>query len=92
VTIWVWDNENLVNFLKDLASDFRGWTGERAWRNNHLTRQAIFRLGGHVELTWTLQAWDSHQASWEASITTWIEAGEQMSARAADIHAFLTST
>lgn len=56
---------------------------------NGLKLAAIFHSGGHVELRWTLRPWGSWQESWEASVTTWLEAGQQMTMLAADVHAFL---
>lgn len=90
VTVAVWDPEYLPDFLDGLAADFRGWTGERSWVTNHLMLRAAFHSGGHVQLTWILRTWGSRQDSWEASITTWVEGGEQLTALAADIRDFLT--
>ncbi|MGJ6963986.1 DUF6228 family protein [Streptosporangium sp. G11] len=88
-TVAIWDGAgDMASFLRTLADDFRGWTGERTWHTNQLTLVAVFHSGGHVELTWTLRPWSSHQAAWEASITTWIEGGQQMTSLAADIRAF----
>ncbi|WP_405149811.1 DUF6228 family protein [Sphaerisporangium sp. NBC_01403] len=53
------------------------------------TLRATFHSGGHVELTWTLRRWSSRQDSWEASITTWLDAGEQLTTLAADVRAYL---
>ncbi len=83
----VWDDD-LARFLEGLADDFRGWDGERVWSVNHLALRAVFHSGGHVSLTWTLRPWNSRD-TWEASITTRQEAGEQMAALAADVRHFL---
>ncbi|MEV5510166.1 DUF6228 family protein [Streptomyces orinoci] len=92
VVAWNWGADGLVPFLEGLATDYRGWDGQWEWRtdNRDLTISAAFRSGGHVGLTWTLRPWRSAAGGWEASLTTWIEAGEQMSALAADIRHFLT--
>jgi hypothetical protein len=37
-----------------------------------------------------LRPWVSRHESWEASVTTWLEAGQQMKGLAADVRAFLT--
>jgi hypothetical protein len=42
-------------------------------------------------LTWTLQPWLTRSDSWQASVTTWMEAGAQMAALADEMHAFLPS-
>ncbi|MFP3986274.1 DUF6228 family protein [Streptomyces sp. E11-3] len=90
VVAWVWDSD-LVSFLEELAADYRGWDGERSWRTNDrdLAVSAVFRSGGHVGLTWTLRPWPKGSGGWSASVTTWVEAGEQMSTLAADIRHFL---
>jgi hypothetical protein len=84
-----WDRDDLINFLDGLAADFRGWTGHRTWRTNHLALEASFGSGGHVELNWTLLP-ALISPPWRATVTTTIEAGEQMSTLAADIRSFLT--
>ncbi|MEV6979406.1 DUF6228 family protein [Kitasatospora sp. NPDC093806] len=91
VVAWNWGAE-LAPFLEELAADFRGWSGQRVWQtsNRDLTVTAVFRSGGNIGLTWTLHPWRSAAGGWEASVTTWFEAGEQMSALAVDVHRFLT--
>jgi hypothetical protein len=90
VAAWNWDAD-LAPFLEGLAHDIRGWDGERVWQTNDrdLTVSAIVRSGGHVGLTWTLRPWRTSIDSWSASVTTWLEAGEQMSNLAADVRHFL---
>jgi hypothetical protein len=90
ITVAVWDPEDLPGFIDGLAASFRGWSGTRSWAANHLKLTATFHSGGHVELRWMLRPWVSRQDSWEASVTTWLEAGQQMTVLAADIRAFLT--
>ncbi|WP_372405821.1 DUF6228 family protein [Streptomyces luteireticuli] len=87
---WVWDSD-LAPFLEELAADYRGWDGERTWRTDDraLAVSAVFRSGGHVGLTWTLRPWTNAAGGWDASVTTWLEAGEQMSSFAADVRHFL---
>ncbi|MEU1290680.1 DUF6228 family protein [Kitasatospora sp. NPDC005856] len=83
----------LAPFLEALATDFRGWDGQRVWQtdNRDLTVSAVFRSGGHVGLTWTLHPWRSAAGGWEASVTTWLDAGEQLSALAVDVRCLLTA-
>ncbi|TDD67563.1 hypothetical protein E1298_39270 [Actinomadura rubrisoli] len=90
LTLSVWDDETLADFLDGLVADFRGWTGQRTWRINHLTLNAAFQSGGHVSLGWTLQRWLTRADSWQATLTTWIEAGEELAALASDVRAFVT--
>lgn len=88
----IWEpNPDLPAFLDQLARDFRGWPGERNWRSleNDLGVSAVFRSGGHIGLTWTLRPWPARYGGWSASVTTWLEAGEQMTSLAADVRAFL---
>lgn len=89
VEVWVWDEVSLPAFVERLAADYRGWTDERVWETNHLSVSAVFHTGGHVSLTWTLRPWSSRSDSWQATVTTWLEAGEQMSNLAADLNEFL---
>ncbi|MET8668141.1 DUF6228 family protein [Streptomyces tendae] len=91
VVAWIWDSD-LTTFLDELAAEYRGWDGERSWQTNDrdLAVSAVFRSGGHVGLTWSLQPWPQAAGGWGASVTTWLEAGEQMATLAADIRHFLT--
>lgn len=88
-----WDPApDLPAFLGGLAEDFRGWSGERQWHSleRDLAVTAVFRSGGHVGLTWTLWPWPARRhGGWSTTVTTWQEAGEQMTALAADVRAFL---
>lgn len=90
VVAWIRDS-GLSAFLEELAADHRGWDGERCWRTDDrdLIVSAVFRSGGHVGLTWTLRPWPKDAGGWSASVTTWLEAGEQGSALAADVRYFL---
>lgn len=90
VVAWVWDRD-LAPFLEELASDYRGWGGERNWQTNDgdLAVSAVFQSGGHVGLTWTLRPWPKAAGGWSASVTTWLEAGEQMASLATEIRHFL---
>lgn len=92
IVAWVWDSD-LTVFLEELAADYRGWDGERSWQTNDhdLTVSAVFRSGGRVGLTWVLRPWPQAAGGWRASVTTWLEAGEQMTSMAADVGAFLAA-
>ncbi|MFD4634527.1 DUF6228 family protein [Streptomyces sp. NPDC058284] len=84
-------DRGLSAFLAELAADYRGWDGERSWQTDDrdLTASAVFRSGGHVGVTWVLRPWPQAAGGWGASVTTWLEAGEQMASLAADVRAFL---
>lgn len=90
VVAWAWGSD-LVPFLEALAADYRGWDGTRSWETNDrdLAVAAVFRAGGYVGLTWTLRPWTGSSGGWAASVTTWLEAGEQMASLAADVGRFL---
>ncbi len=90
IVAWIWDSDLSV-FLQGLAADYRGWPGERSWQtsNRDLTVSAVFRTGGYVGLTWALRPWPQAAGGWGASVTTWLEAGEQMTSLTADLRAFL---
>jgi Family of unknown function (DUF6228) len=89
VEVWVWDDAWLPDFIAQLAADYRGWADQRIWQTNHLSVSAGFHAGGHVALTWNLHRWLTRSDTWQASVTTWLEAGEQMSNLAADLREFL---
>lgn len=86
VTVTVWDA--MSEFFDGLARDFHGWEGERIWSNNHLIVTATFGSGGHVYLRWTLRS-GFFPGDWNCTVTTVIEAGEGMTAVAADLREFL---
>ncbi|WP_262036955.1 DUF6228 family protein [Streptomyces sp. Isolate_219] len=44
----------------------------------------------HIGLTWVLRPWPDAAGGWSASVTTWLEAGEQITSFAAEIRPFLT--
>jgi hypothetical protein len=77
VVAWAWDSD-LAPFLEELAADCRGWDGERSRQTNDrdLAVSAVFRSGGYVGLSWTLRPWPDAAGGWNASVTTWLEAGE----------------
>jgi hypothetical protein len=88
VTVSAWDGAGyLTEFFDGLARDFRGWEGERSWVNNELVVAATFGSGGHVYLSWTLRA-DVFSSGWECTVTTVIDAGEELTTVAADVQEF----
>ncbi|MFF3003022.1 DUF6228 family protein [Kitasatospora sp. NPDC057940] len=89
VTAWAWGPDHPADFLDELAADYRGWEAERTWRTHRLALRAVFRPGGHVGLTWTVRPRIGRDSPWEASVTTWLEAGEQLAGLASDVRRFL---
>lgn len=88
VTVSAWDGAGyLTEFLDGLARDFRGWEGERSWVNNKLVVAATFGSGGHVYLSWTLRA-GVFSSGWESTVTTVIEAGEELTTVTANVRGF----
>lgn len=81
---------DLPEFLESLAADFHGWPDNRIWHtlDHDLAIRAEFHSGGHVALTWILDPGQGLPNSWQTTVTTWHEAGEQMTALAADVRAF----
>ncbi|MET8472193.1 DUF6228 family protein [Streptomyces sp. NPDC006422] len=92
IVAWIWDRD-LPSFLEELTAEFRRWDGERVWHtdDHDLTVAAVFRAGGHIGLTWTLRPWVRASGGWSASVTTVLEAGEQLSSLAADLRHFLAA-
>lgn len=89
VEVWVWDDVDLPTFVASLADDFRGWIGQQTWSANHLKVDASYHSRGRVALRWTLQSRLTRPDGWSASVTTWIEAGAQMSRLADELRLFL---
>ncbi len=85
------DRDGLARFFAGLVEDFTGWTGERTWRSQHdeLAVTAVFHSGGRVELRWRVS--EQLNGTWSAGVTTWVNAGEDMSRIAADITELLAT-
>jgi Family of unknown function (DUF6228) len=89
VTMSDWSSTGrLDDFLHGLARDFRGWAGERSWVNNQLVVTAVFATGGHVHLGWTLRPGFA-PGDWHCTVTTVLEAGEELTTVATDVREFL---
>lgn len=86
VTVTVWDD--MGEFFDGPARDFRGWQGERIRSSNHLAVTAAFGSGGHVYLRWTLRS-GCFPGDWTCTMTNVIEAGEKVTALAANLREFL---
>lgn len=90
VVAWV-RHGDLAPFLERPAADFRGWDGERSRRTDDGDPRvsAVFHSGGHVGLPWALRPWPAAAGGWAASVTTWLDAGEQLARLAGDVRHFL---
>ncbi|MEU4490102.1 DUF6228 family protein [Streptomyces purpurascens] len=88
---WIWDADPAA-FVARLATDYQGWEDKRVWQtyDGDLAVSAVFRTGGHVGLTWTLRPCPNATGGWTASVTTWLEAGEQVPSLASDVEDFLS--
>jgi hypothetical protein len=89
VEIGVWDKCHLPEFLAELAADFQGWAGVRTLYVSYLVLEAEYHSRGRVRLAWTVRPWYRGTGSWSATITTWLEAGEQMRNLADELSLFL---
>lgn len=91
VMVRTWDGDGLDVFLAELAEDFRGWSGTRAWRSldGDLTLAAE-HAGSHVRLTWGLH---DHlpDGQWRFEMATSHAPGEDMRRLAIEMRAFLKS-
>jgi Family of unknown function (DUF6228) len=78
----------LPAFLGQLAEDFRGWDGPRAWENHDhdLGVEATWSSGGHVDLRWWITP--SIYDKWSASVVVQVDAGAEMSSLARGLSSF----
>ncbi|MER6633296.1 DUF6228 family protein [Streptomyces sp. NPDC000987] len=86
VTVTVRDD--MSGFFDGLARDFRGGEEARVRVNNDLVVTAAFGSGGQVFLSWMLRS-GFFPGDWKCTVTTVTEAGEGMTAVAADLREFL---
>ena len=78
-------------FVAELAESFTGWSGTKVWETpgGDVRIGAVFRAGGHVDMTWTL-AHRQLGEEWSASVTVGrVHAGEEMRRFAADMRELL---
>ena len=83
-------NEAPEKFVAGLAESFAGWSGARVWESldRDVRIEAVFRTGGHVDMTWGLAPWRGTDA-WKAEVTFTVEAGEEMRKLAQDMRVLL---
>ncbi|GAA2998280.1 hypothetical protein GCM10020229_08340 [Kitasatospora albolonga] len=79
-------------FLGELLADFRPWEGRRVWEGDDrdFAVAAEFRSPGLVGLTWTVRPWRAVEGGWAAEVTTWVEAGAQLSGLAGELERVLS--
>ena len=75
--------DDLVEFFKQLAHDWRGWTGERVWESVEGELLIVAAHRGHVELDVHLR--EGAHRRWSARSTLLIEPGEELSSGARDL-------
>jgi hypothetical protein len=81
----------LAEFFRGLASDWRGWPGERVYQSlEHDLRLAAVHDGfGHVRLAVQLRQ-SSLPDGWSAAAVIWLDPGEELSRAAEDVAAMLS--
>jgi len=84
--------DSLDGYFSELAEQFRGWSGVRAWRSleGHLRMEATWANRGQVTIRVYLRP-THHPSAWEASAEFMIEAGAQMEAISAEVAALFAS-
>ena len=81
---------DLIDYLKSLAADWRGWQGERSYESlEDDLRLTSSHDGRHVRLAVTLRQ-SAVPDGWSASAVLSVDPGEQMSAIASDVEALLS--
>ena len=75
--------DDLVEFFRQLAQDWRGWTGERVWESVEGELSIAATHHGYVELD--VQLGEGPHRRWSARSTLLIEPGEQLSTGARDL-------
>jgi hypothetical protein len=79
---------DLANYFAELAADWRGWDGSRAWESveGDLRIEAAHKFG-HVQLRVMVRAYGSGWGNegWSATADLTLDPGEQLSQVAADL-------
>ena len=79
----------LVAFFNGLASDWRGWQGERAYESLEHDLRLTATHDGHVHLVVQLQD-TSRRDGWSATGVVHLDTGEEMTRAAEDVAALLS--
>ena len=75
---------DLAEFFEDLAADWRGWLGLRAWRSLEGDLEITAEYDRHVRLRVALRG-DPYRSDWRVSATIELDPGEELSTVAADV-------
>ena len=85
--------EDVAGFFAELAADWRGWTGERTWRDmeGRMAIEAWHDGRANVMIAVSIKrAWRPYaKDAWSARAVFRVEAGEQLSAVARDLSSLL---
>jgi hypothetical protein len=79
---------DLVVFFRDLASDWRGWQGERVYESLEHDLRLTAVHDGHVRLTVQLEQ-TSVPGGWSAAAVLWLDPGEEMTVAAEGVAALM---
>ena len=82
--------DELVAFLNGLASDWRGWRGERTYESLEHDLRLTATHDGHIRLVVQLRE-TSVPDGWSATGAVQLDPGEQMTSAAQDVAALLAS-
>jgi hypothetical protein len=82
--------DELIGFLRELASDWRGWHGERTYESLEHDLRLTATHDGHVHLGVKLRQ-TSLPDGWSATAIIQLEPGEEMSRAAEEVAAVLSS-
>lgn len=82
--------DDLVDFLRDLAADWRGWKGERTYESLEHDLQLTATHDGHVRLVVQMST-TSEPDGWSATAVLRLEPGEEMTQAAESVAALLAS-
>ena len=80
--------EDLVAFVNGLASDWRGWQGERAYESLEHDLRVTATHDGHIRLVVQLRE-TSVPDGWSATGVVQLDPGEEMTRAAQDVAALL---
>lgn len=79
---------SFTGYFDDLVEGFAGWGGVRTWEtaDHDLRVDAKYLSGGHVNLAWTIAPWRGAPRAWSVSMSSTVQAGEDMRQLAAAVH------
>jgi Family of unknown function (DUF6228) len=80
--------DELAGFFRELAADWRGWQGERAYESLEHELRLTATHDGHVRLAVLLRQ-SSVPDGWSAAAVIQLDPGEEMTRVAADVAALL---